>query len=143
MMTEKDLYRYKHAVLEERRRRLLLLEHEERLNALKSPSAPSVPSGSDGSGKIAADLDRLERCRAKLKEAISEVSLAEMLLEAARKCLDDRECRVFDVLYYGYTEKGVRVFPIIRVAAKKLNYSPSAIYSIRHRILEKIAPIPA
>lgn len=145
MMTEKDLLRYKYAVLEERRRRRLVVEHEARLNALKPCISATPPNyGGDGTGKIAADLDRLDRSRARLKEAIEEVSLAELVLESARKHLDEQERTVFDVLYFGcYNNVGERVFCTIREAASRLRYAPSSIYYYRRRILEKIAPLPA
>lgn len=144
-MTEKDLFRFKYAVFEERRRRLVLIEHETRMNAVRLSSTPTAPGGggSDTSGKVAADLDRIDRCRAKLKEAIDDVSLAELVLESARKHLDDKERVVFDSLYFGYVNHvGERVFYTIGEAAKKLNYAQSTIYGIRHKILEKVAPLP-
>lgn len=144
-MTEKDLLKYKYAVLEERRKRQLLIEHETRINAVRLSSTPTAPGGggSDTSGKIAADLDRIDRCRAKLKEAIEEVSLAELTLESARKHLDERERTVFDSLYFGYVNiAGERVFCSVREAAKRLKYAQSTIYNIRHGILEKIAALP-
>lgn len=144
-MTEKDLFKYKDAVLEERRRRQLLIENETRINALRSPVTPTPPSHSgDSAGRVAADLDRLDRCRAKLKEAIEDVALAELVLERARRMLDERERAVFDLLYFGYTVKGgERVFCTIAEAAKRLNYAQSTVYSIRRQILSKIAGVAA
>ena len=143
-MTEKDLYRYKYAVVEERRRRQALMEHETRLNAIRLSTTPTTPGGggSDTSGKIAADIERVDRCRAKLKEAIEEVSIAELTLEAARKRLDERERAVFDALYYGYVNiAGERIFCTIYEASKRLRYSQSAIYKIRSRMLNKLSPV--
>ena len=143
-MTEKDLYKYKYAVVEERRRRQALMEHEKRLNAIRLSTTPTTPGGggSDTSGKIAADIERVDRCRAKLKEAIEEVSIAELTLEAARKRLDERERAVFDALYYGYVNiAGERIFCTIYEASKRLRYSQSAIYKIRSRMLNKLSPV--
>lgn len=143
-MTEKDLYKYKYAVGEERRRRQALMEHETRLNAIRLSTTPTTPGGgsSDTSGKIAADIERVDRCRAKLKEAIEEVSVAELMLEAARKRLDEHERAVFDALYYGYINiAGERVFCTIYEASKRLRYSQSNVYKLRSKILNKLSPV--
>ena len=145
-MTEKDLFKYKYAVEEERRRRNQLIEQETRLTSMRQAlsSEPRGGGGSDTTGRVAAALDRLDRCRAKLKEAIEEVALAELILDAARRCLDEKERSVFDSLYFGYINKsGGRTFCTIFETSKRLNYSQSAIYGLRRKILTKISSISA
>lgn len=145
-MTEKDLYKYRDAKRAEERARLKLLEFEAQYGAPRAAlGSPTLPNhGGDPTARIVADVERYNVLLQKVESAVREVNVAEIRLDAARShILRDTDIRVFDALYYGWSEGKRVVFPTILQASRRLAYSTSTVYKARKRILALLSPVSA
>lgn len=143
-MTEKDLYKYRDAKRAEERARLKLKEFEAMFGSPRGAmGTPTPPDHSgDPTNRIVADVERHSVLLQKVELAVREVSLAEMVLECARRHLQrETDIEVFDALYFGWLDRNRLVFPSITEISRKLAYSSSAVYKARARILTTLAPV--
>lgn len=145
-MTEKDLYKYRDAKRAEERARMKLKEFEAMFGsprgAMGSPTPPD--HGGDPSTRIVADVERYNVLMQKIESAVREVNVAEIRLDAARSHIfRDTDIRVFDALYYGWSEGKRTVFPTVLQASRRLAYSTSTVYKARKRILALLSPVSA
>lgn len=143
-MTEKDLYKYRDAKRAEERARLKLKEFEAMFGsprgAMGSPTPPD--HSGDPTNRIVADVERHNVLLQKVEIAVREVSLAEMVLEAARRHLQrETDIEVFDALYFGWLEGKRLIFPNLQQVGRKLAYARSTVYTARSRILATLAPV--
>lgn len=143
-MTEKDLYKYRDAIRDEKRWRDRLEEIEGRQSPRSAIGSPTPPSHSgDTSSRLVSEIERADAVKQKLDTAINLSIIAETrILEVARAHLrNDAEQVVFDTLYRGIRLDGRKVFPTIREAASYIGYSLQSVYRLRKDILEVVAPL--